>query len=202
MDIQQVFINPTGRLRSGWRLLIFAFVFGAMLFLIGTGAWIVYAVALQIVPSPRLGIYLENMLFRLTILTAALVAAFICTRWLEGLPWRAIGLSLHEGWLRDFFIGSVVGIASLALATAIATAGGGLSFTTFARGEFLQVGKTLVFSAVLFIFAALAEEALARGYPLQTMARAGLATLGVLITSFAFAGLHFSNPNFKRVFPF
>jgi uncharacterized protein len=202
MDIQQVFINPTGRLRSGWRLLIFAFVFVAMLFLIGMGARIVYAVALQIVPSPRLGIFLENILFRLTILTAALVAAFICTRWLEGLPWRAIGLSLHEGWLRDFLVGSGVGIASLALATAIATAAGGLSFITFARAEFLSVGRTLVSSAVLFIIAALAEEAFARGYPLQTMSRAGLAGLGVLITSLAFAGLHFTNPNFSMGLPF
>jgi len=201
MDTQQVFINPTGRLRSGWRLLIFALVLGAMLFLIGTGARIVYAVTLLVVPSPRLGSYLASLLFRLTLLTAALVAAFICTRWLEGLPWRAVGLWLHEGWLRDLLVGSAIGIASLALATGIATAGGGLSFTTFVRGEFLQVGRALVLSAVLFIIAALAEEAFARGYPLQTMSRAGLATLGVLITSFAFAGLHFTNPNFSTGLP-
>ncbi|MDQ2922487.1 MAG: hypothetical protein M3R52_12865, partial [Acidobacteriota bacterium] len=173
MDNHQVFINPSGRLRSGWRLLVFLLVFLALLFLIGAGLRIVYVVALQIVPSPRLGSYLENLLFRLTFLTSALVAAFICTRWLEGLPWRAIGLSLHEGWLRDLIVGSVVGIASLALATGIASAGGGLSFVTFGRGEFFQVAKTLVFSAVLFVFAALAEEALFRGYPLQTMSRAG-----------------------------
>ena len=201
MDIQQVFINPTGRLRSGWRLLVFLLLFVAMLFLIGTGARIVYAIALQVVPNPRLGSYLENILFRLTFLAAALVAAFICTRWLEGLPWRAIGLSLHEGWLRDFIVGSAIGIASLALATGIATAGRGLSFRTFGPGEFFQVGKTLVFSAVLFVVAALAEEALFRGYPLQTMSRAGLAGLGVLITSLAFAGIHVRNPNFKEGIP-
>ena len=201
MDIHQVFINPTGRLRSGWRLLIFALLYVAMFFLIGAAARIIYAVAIQIVPSPRLGSYLENLLFRLTLLAAALVAAFVCTRWLEGLPWRAIGLSLHEGWLRDFIIGSAIGIASLALATGIATTGGGLSFATFVRGEFLQVGRALILSAVLFIVAALAKEAFARGYPLQTMVRAGLPGLGVLITSFAFAGLHFSNPNFSTGLP-
>jgi membrane protease YdiL (CAAX protease family) len=202
MDIKQVFINPTGRLRSGWRLLVFAFVFVAMLFLIGTAARIVYAVALQVVPTPRLGSRLEDLLFRVTFLAAALVAAFICTRWLEGLPWRAVGLSLHEGWLRDLLIGSAIGIASLALATGIATAGGGLSFKTFAPAEFLQVGRALILSAGLFIIAALAEEAFARGYALQTMSRAGLAGLGVLITSFAFAALHFPNPNFSMGLPF
>lgn len=200
MGLQQVFINPTGRLRSGWRLLVFLLVFAASLFLIGTAMRIAYAVAIQIVPNPRLGSYIENVLFRVTFLAASLVAAFICTRWLEGLPWRAIGLSLHEGWLRDFLIGSAIGIASLALATAIATAGGGLTFTIF-RGSLSQVIKTLVFSAVLFVIAALAEEALFRGYPLQTMTRAGLAGLGILITSVAFAGIHIGNPNFKDGLP-
>ncbi|MGI9068465.1 MAG: CPBP family intramembrane glutamic endopeptidase [Pyrinomonadaceae bacterium] len=201
MDIQQVFTNPTGRLRSGWRMLIFALLFVTMMFLIAMAARIGYAVALQVVPSPRLGSYLEDLLFRLTFLAAALVAAFICTRWLEGLPWRAIGLSLHEGWLRDLILGSAIGIASLALASVIATAGGGLSFKTFAPGEFLQVGRALFLSAGLFIVAALAEEAFARGYLLQTMSRAGMAGLGVLITSFAFAGLHFLNPNFSMGLP-
>lgn len=200
MDLRQVFINFTGRLRSGWRLLVFLLVFGASLFLIGTALRIAYAVVMQIVPNPRLGSYLENILFRLTVLAASLIAAFICTRWLEGLPWRAIGLSLHEGWLRDFLIGSAIGIASLALATAIATAGGGLTFSIF-RGTVTQVVKTLILSAVLFVFAALAEEALCRGYPLQTMTRAGLAGLGVLITSVAFAALHIDNPSFSAGVP-
>lgn len=202
MEIPELFINPTGRLRSGWRLLIFALVYLFLLFLIGAGARIIYAVVLQVAPSPRLGNYLETALFRFTLLAAALIAGFICTRWLEGLPWRALGLWLHEGWLRDLLIGSAIGIASLALATGIASAGGGLTFATFARGEAGQVLKAVVLSAALFIIAALAEEAFARGYPLQTMSRAGLAGLGVVITSLAFAGLHFTNPNFSVGLPF
>lgn len=197
MEIKEAFINPTGRLRSGWRLLIFALVYQALLFLVVAVERIAYAVVLQVVPSPRLGNYLESMLFPLALLTAALVAGLICTRWLEGLSWRAMGLWFHEGWLRDLLIGSVIGIASLALATGIATVAGGLRFTTLGRGEFVQVGKALALSAVLFVIAALAEEALCRGYPLQTMSRAGLAGLGVAITSLAFAAGHMLNPNFS-----
>ncbi len=202
MQIPEILINPVGRLRSGWRLLIFGLVYFFLLFLLTAGARVVYAIVLQVIPSPRLGSYLESLLFRLVLLIAAVVAGLICTRWLEGLPWRALGLWFHEGWLRDLLIGSAIGLASLALATGIATAGGGLSFTTFARGELGQVFRALVFSAVLFIIAALAEEAFARGYPLQTMTRAGLAGLGIVITSMAFAGLHFSNPNFSTGLPF
>jgi membrane protease YdiL (CAAX protease family) len=200
MGLHQVFINSAGRLRSGWRLLVFLLIFIIMFFVVDTAARIGYAIVLQIVPSPRFGHFIENVIFRLTFLVSSLVGAFVCTRWLEGLPWGAVGLSLHEGWLRDFLIGSGIGILSLALATVIATAGGGLSFTFFS-GSVMQIVKTLIVSAVMFVIAALAEEALFRGYPLQTLTRAGLAIFGVLLTSAAFAGIHFGNPNFKQGIP-
>lgn len=202
MDIQKAFINSAGRLRSGWRLLTFALVYLALLFLLSTAARIGYVIAIQFVPSPRFRGYFENFVFRLILLAAALIAGFLCSRWLEGLPWRAMGLSLHAGWLRDLLIGSAIGVTSLAMATGIATAAGGLSFTVSGRAAFLKVGQTLVFSAVLFIFAALAEEALFRGYPLQTMTRAGLMGLGILVTSLAFAAIHSGNPNLKESLPY
>lgn len=201
MDLKQVFINPVGRLRSGWRLLIFVLVFLLLSILLGSAAKMGSQLATRLTPSRGLAHYLENLIFRLVLLVAALGAGYICTRWLEGLPWRALGLSPHPRWLRDFLIGSLLGIASLALATAIATAGGGLSFTISSRDALLQVGQTLIFSAVLFILAALFEEALFRGYPLQTLTRAGLIAFGVLVTSIAFAAVHMENPNFKAGLP-
>jgi CAAX protease family protein len=46
----------------------------------------------------------------------------------------------------------------------------------------------------LFV-AALAEEAMFRGYPLQTLTRAKLVWLGVLLTSVPFGVAHLTNPN-------
>jgi len=138
----------------------------------------------------------------LILLITALTAGFICTRWLEGLPWRALGLWFHAGWLRDLIVGSLIGIFALALATAVATAGGGLTFTISGRAALVQVLQTLVFSAALFIVAALAEEALFRGYPLQTLVRASFIALGILITSFAFAATHMGNPNLNQSLPY
>ena len=202
MNLKQVFINPVGRLRSGWRVLIFVGVYICLLLLLTTAARLVYALALHVAPGRSLGAYFENVVFRLILLLASLGAGYICTRWLEGLPWRALGLWLHARWLRDLLVGSVIGVVSLALATAIATAGGGLSFTVSGRAALLQVGQTLVFSAILFMLAALAEEVLFRGYPLQTLTRAGLIGLGVLVTSFAFAAIHMENPNLKEGLPY
>ncbi len=202
MDLKQVFINSAGRLRSGWRLLIFVLILIILSLCFGAVTKKVFELAVQFVPRSGVARYLENFVFRVIFLLVALLAGFICTRFLEGLPWRALGLWFHEKWARDFLLGSLIGIVSLALATAIATAGGGLSFTISGRAALVQVVQTLLFSALLFIVAALAEEALFRGYPLQTLTRANLAWLAVFLTSVPFAAIHLRNPNVAAGFTF
>jgi len=202
MDLKQVFINSAGRLRSGWRLLIFVLILVILSIFFGAVTRKAFELLVHFVPSSGVARYLENFIFRMIFLLVALLAGFICTRFLEGLPWRALGLWFHAGWARDFLLGSVIGGVSLALATAIATAGGGLSFTISPRAAIVQVLQTLVFSALLFVLAALAEEALFRGYPLQTLTRANLAWLAVFLTSVPFAAIHLRNPNVAAGFTF
>lgn len=200
MTLSQLFINAAGRLRSGWRLLIFAAVYIAALFLIGSIVRVFYAVLFNVAPTFGHGHYLENVVYRLNLMVAALVSGYACSRWLEGLPWRALGLSLHRSWFRDLVVGTALGLLSLAVATAIATVAGGLHFAGPNRSSILPIAQTLIFSAALFILAALAEEALFRGYPLQTFARTQLAWLGVLLTSVPFAAAHLKNPNVIQPF--
>ena len=202
MDLKQVFINSAGRLRSGWRLLIFVLILVILSIFFGAVTRKAFGLLVHFTPSSGVARYLENFMFRMIFLLVALLAGFICTRFLEGLPWRALGLWFHARWVRDFLFGSVIGGVSLALATAIATAAGGLSFTISPRAALVQVLQTLVFSALLFILAALAEEALFRGYPLQTLTRANLAWLAVFLTSVPFAAIHLKNPNVAAGFTF
>ena len=202
MDLKKVFINSAGRLRSGWRLLIFLLILVILSIFFGAVTRKAFGLLVHFVPSSGVARYLENFIFRMIFLLVALLAGFICTRYLEGLPWRALGLWFHARWARDFLLGSVIGGVSLALATAIATAGGGLSFTISPRAALVQVLQTLVFSGLLFILAALAEEALFRGYPLQTLTRANLAWLAVFLTSVPFAAIHLRNPNVAAGFTF
>ncbi|MGH9426940.1 MAG: lysostaphin resistance A-like protein, partial [Terriglobia bacterium] len=197
MEPRKLFINSAGRLRSGWRLAVFVLAYIVFLFLFTSAVRVAYAAVIYFAPGVRLGFYVQDVVYRLIILASSLAAGYLCLRLLEGLPWRSLGLSLHVGWLRDLLVGSAIGIASLAFAAAIATAGGGLRFTFSTAGIFPQVAKTLVLSGVLFILAALAEEALFRGYPLQTLTRATLVRFGVLLTSVAFAAIHMENPNFE-----
>lgn len=196
MTAQQLFLNEHGRLRTGLRVLIFVFVYVAVLILFGIMARVTYALAIRISPGLAPGRFATDAVFRSLLLTAALISGFICTRLLDGMPLRALGLWFHKHWLRDFVVGSIIGVLSLALGALIATIAGGLQFSVSGRELIFQVIQTLVLSAILFIIAALAEEALLRGYPLQTMTRAGLFGLGAVITSVAFAALHIGNPNF------
>jgi uncharacterized protein len=188
----RIFLNDFGRLRSGWRTLIFVLAFLAVFFLLATVLRAGYVVFAGFGPFPRLG-FLPDLIFRVTMLTSALAAGFICARWLEGLPWRSLGLTLHKNWLRDLLVGFAIGFAGLAVAVAVAAAVGGLRFSFGGTG--IAVGRSLVGSAFLFFVAALAEEAIFRGYPLQTFARAQLAWLGVLLTLAFFGYVHLSNPN-------
>src|SRR6266498_39682 len=202
MEARTLFINRWSRLRSGWRVVVFAILYIALLFLIGGLLRLVYAIAVYSGMGFRPGEYFANVVFRLTILIAALVAGFICNRVLEGLPWRALGLSFHPRWWSHFLIGSLIGVASIVLAAATAKVGGGLSLSFDGKDMMPLLIKALISAGALFILAALAEEALFRGYPLQTLTRAQLAWLGVLLTSLPFAAVHLGNPNVVKGFTF
>jgi uncharacterized protein len=197
--MRKVFLNDVGRLRSGWRVLIFVLAFLAISFLIAT----VLRVALVVLSSfgPRLphAAFITEVIFRTALLVAALAAGYLCTRFLERLPWRSLGLTFHAGWFRDLVIGFVVGFVSLAVAVAIASRGLHFSFTT---AGLMPTLRSLIGSLVLLFVAALAEEAMFRGYGLQTLSRAKLAWLGVLLTSVPFGLAHLSNPNVVPVVTF
>ncbi|HUE84209.1 MAG TPA: type II CAAX endopeptidase family protein [Pyrinomonadaceae bacterium] len=202
MELEKIIFNPVGRLRCGWRLIVFVLVFIALMFLVGTFLRVIYAVYLLVLPGLQPGLYLQEIILRLSFLFSAVAAGILCTRRLEGLPAKALGLTLHHRWMRDLLIGSALGVASFALAALIAAVAGGLGFTFSGREMLVQAGQTLLISAVLFLIAGLAEEALFRGYPLQTFTRAQIAWVGVLLTSLPFAAVHLRNPNVVQGFTF
>src|SRR5690349_1490594 len=193
--MRRIFINDFGRLRSGWRLLIFVLVLIAVLFLFATLLRVAYLAFVQYEPTiPHID-FIADVIFRLTLMLAALGAGYICARWLEGLPWRSLGLVFHHDWLRDLLVGFALGFTSLAVAVGIAVAGGGLRFSFSGSAMTGAILRAFIGTTPLLFVAALAEEALFRGYALQTLSRARLALLGLLLTSVPFASVHLSNPN-------
>lgn len=195
MDLYSVIFNKFGRLRSGWRLAIYILACIALWVLLETFVRIVYLAGRTFIPSHPYASFFANVTYRFTLLAAGLGAGYFCVRLLENLPWRSLGLTFHQRWLRDLIVGTVIGFAALTFAVGIATAAGGLRFSFIGSGMLLAAGRSMLAAGALLFVAALAEEAALRGYPLQTLTRAGLMWLGVILTSVLFALGHLWNPN-------
>jgi len=201
MEAYNFFIDEDGHLRSGWRLAIFAISFlicaqlSEVLFLWGIAG------ALH---RPALDVAASNWGFVTghgAILISAALVGWACGKLFEDLPFRALGCLPQRGWLRNLGIGSALGAASLLLAALLATVTRGIHFRFDTAGP-RSISETVVISALVFVFAAAAEEMLFRGYPLQTLTRANLAWLGIVLTSVPFAAVHLKNPNVVPGFTF
>ena len=197
MAASNFFINKAGRLRSGWRLGIFVVTFSVLATILELGTVFLLTFGFGFEADQALRGVVGHFAQAFILFTAAAVAGWACGAIIEDLPWRALGWAIHKGWLRDFFLGSVIGAVALTLAVLLGTTGGGFHFT-FNSSADSAIAYTLIFSGLLFVFAAAAEEILFRGYPLQTFTRARLAWLGILVTSVPFAVAHLNNPNVIR----
>jgi uncharacterized protein len=199
--MHNILFNKYGRLRSGWRLAIFAlgFILLSVFTTLALGIVVSYTVRqpLPVFFSSLFGAFLNAVLT----LAVAILVGWLCCRLLEDLPFKALGWSKHPGWLRHFAIGSAVGAVSLLLAFVIPAATGGYSIGLFQTSS-VGVIKTLLISLFAYIVFAASEEALFRGYPLQTMTRAHLAWVSILLTSILFSSAHLANPNVVAGFTF
>ncbi len=201
MEAHNFFINEGGHLRSGWRLAIFAVAFlictqlsQALLFL-GLSVTL-HRSALELANSNWAFVAGHG-----SILISSTLVAWACGALFEELPFRALGCLPHHGWLKNVGLGSLFGATTLLLAALLTTITRGVHFRFDPAGS-NAIGQTLTVSLLLFVFAAAAEEMLFRGYPLQTLTRANLAWLGVLLTSVPFAAVHLNNPHAVPGFTF
>ncbi len=192
MKPEEIFINEAGRVRSGWRFAIF---FVALFLLSGVlggvfGA-ILYYLPIGFSPDSLLGFLVPQFI----LLTLAVFLGWLCGRFLEGLPFRALGAWFTKNWLTDFAWGFLIGGASIGLAALILIAFGATVFRFNENAGQSAIGLTLGISFVIFACGAAAEEAFFRGYIFQTFTRAKLALFAVALTSLIFAAMHTSNPS-------
>lgn len=192
MDLNSILFNSAGRLRSGWRFAIFL---AAFILFGGLFGGIAVAILSQ---SPDF--YTPGSATFLTVngilsLIPAIVIGWLCGKYLEGLPFRALGAAFTPGWLRNLIAGLLIGACSITLAVALAVVLGGLSFRFNSEHAGAAIASSFLVSLVVFIPAAAFEEAFFRGYMLQTFARAGLAWLAIGLTAIFFGIAHFGNEN-------
>ncbi|HMO81701.1 MAG TPA: CPBP family intramembrane metalloprotease [Pyrinomonadaceae bacterium] len=190
--LASLFIDRYGRLRSGIRFGVFTSLFVFSLVMFSVAAMPLLAAA---GPAGKAGTPLFWLVNSIAALASALLAGWLSAGYLEKLPFRSLGAWFTGRWARNFFAGLLLGAASLSLAVGIAAIAGGLSFELERSAGVEAILRTLTASALIFLVAAAAEEALFRGYVLQTFSRSGLVVFGVLATSVMFATVHNTNPN-------
>lgn len=185
------FFNRVGRARSGWRFLIFQLLFA---FLYASAGIALLFLITRLTAADLNGKSVASFVVpNVVLLFAALGGGWLCAKFLENLPFRSLGLWFTKNWLKDLFFGAAIGVASISFAVLIGVLLGGMRLQANGNADGAAIFKTLGVSLIVFVIAAAAEEALFRGYILQTFTRARLAWFAILLTSVLFATAHNNN---------
>lgn len=192
MQSPNILFGADGKLRSGWRFAIFISLF--IFFGLFVGSLVVLGSAVLLgPPEPGSAVFLTiNSIISLAI---ALGVGWLCGKYLEGLPFEALGASFKDRWLVNLLVGLIGGAATFAIGAGVGILFGGLSFSFNSEATTNSILSTLMISFLVFAAAAAFEEALFRGYILQTFVRSGLAWPAIIITSVAFGAVHLGNPS-------
>lgn len=124
------------------------------------------------------------------------LVTYLFRRWLDRRPFASLGFERPPGWLREGFIGFMLGVLLMALVLAVELALGAYRFRGFAWEErpveTIALGLLVMFA--VFSVVSFEEELVSRGYLLQNLAAAWGWPAGVFLSSALFALAHFWNP--------
>ena len=189
--LRRIFLSPEEpRLRAGWRLLIqtfllilFIFVFGALIGLIGI----------------LLGQFLNESFVwnQIAELLAVTGSVYVARRWLDKRSFASLGLQLDKRTLLDILAGIGITFVQMGFIYVVMLSLGWLTFEGFAW-QFDPISAVItgvLTFFIAFIFVGWNEELLSRGYHLQTIASGINLFWGVIISSSVFGLLHLGNPN-------
>jgi membrane protease YdiL (CAAX protease family) len=188
MDLAAVFLLPDGRLRAGWRLILFLVIFVAAAFLFHGAASAFFRD--------------QTFISQTALLAAASVAglAAVCAAtWmmmslLEHEPFGAVGLALQQQSLREMAFGIAGGAGLVGTVTIAEWAVGAIHFEMPGGGAALAL-ISFAGSAGILIVSAASEELLFRGYPFQRLVEGTNGYVALAISSAIFGSLHRLNPH-------
>jgi uncharacterized protein len=174
--------------RFGWR--------GAIGRIVGFSAlFILLAIALGAGYSllPRSQSAVSALLATSVPAAAALIAGVVLLRAIDHRPAAALGIGVSVRTPLLTVTGLLIGAAALTVAALLLLATGMLTYAS-QTGSMSQWLFTVAAQCGLFAIAALAEEAIFRGYPFQVLVHAFGAPAAIVLSSLAFAWVHGNNP--------
>lgn len=182
-----------GRLRSGWRLLVYFLMLlaGIALFSLPVGLGVMLGL-----PDWSL-----SFLSLVAYLGGTLSATWLARRFLDKRSFLDLGLHLAPGWWQDLLFGVALGGVLMLGIFAIETGAGwaevtGLAWQTQPPAQWVAL---LLLAVWQFVVVGIVEEVIARGYLLQTLAEGLNLRWAVLLSSIIFGLMHFANPYLSAI---
>ncbi len=172
-----IFFNQDRRLRNGWWILIFIAVFAVAR--LGLGPAVRGLRHLGLAKA-----WFEPVTFLFTLLVT-----WACTL-LRREPLSSIGFRLDRRWLKELGWGTALGIGFMLLAAGMVWAVGGVRFELDPARSL----KTLGYGVYMFLFVALFEETLFRGFLFQRLVAGAGVWVAQLALAVLFAVGHWGNP--------
>lgn len=188
--IGKIFLNPEG-LRAGWRLLLYVALVAALflsLKVLSTQFWKstpgVFSLA---------NLFLSEVVGFVSAFGAAVLMSFI-----EHRTVGLYGLPVRGAFGKLFWQGCFLGLLEVSLLIGCIYAFGGYSFGGLALHGVAVIHWSALW-AICFVFVALFEEFLFRGYTLFTLESGIGFWLAALVLSLLFAGVHLQNSGEGRI---
>lgn len=176
--MKNVFLDSNAHLRNGWWILVFIVLMLASRF--------VYTPASRALQELGVPLHaLEPLRFGFLLLVT-----WICVR-LRREPLSSIGFVPDARWARELGIGALLGIVSALLAVAMIWASGGVRLEL----DPTRSVATLAYGAYVFLFVALFEETLFRGFVFQRLVAGAGAWIALGVLGLLFATSHWGNPD-------
>jgi uncharacterized protein len=182
-----VLFNARHELRSGWKFLLYVFIYIFLLTLTAFSLAFIFDIAE--VPDTDL-IRLSQSVMVLAV--PGILAMVFMARVIENKPLAVFGVTLHERWRNDLLLGLEIAVGMLA----VMLAGSALFSQLEVKWTAAQTSPgSMVFTLFLLIVAAANEELVFRGYPMQILMRGIGIWPAILLMSVIFGVLHAENPN-------
>lgn len=175
--METIFFNQQRRLRNGWWMLIFIVLIAATGF-----AFAPVGRGLKHLGVP--GHWLQPAAFIISLL-----ATWACTR-LRKEPLSSVGFHLDRRWAKEIAWGTLLGAGVILAAAGMTWATGGVRFELDPARSL----RTLSYGGYVFLFGALFEENLFRGFLFQRLLDGTGIWITQLILALFFALAHWGNP--------
>ena len=198
------------RLRSGWRVAFYllasflAFFFFALIL----GTAVSFAWLSRGVPPDGIPLLFEDfstqpfnypdvaLAFIIGRALISLGVIWVFRRWIDRRAFRKLGFQMPSGWLRELGAGFAFSFVGWGVIFILALAFGGATIVGFAwnQSDPGAILGALLLGLFFNLLVGVAEEADARGYILQNLARGMRLKRAILLASFYFGAAHLLNP--------